>query len=139
MDTKQYLGQIRRLDMMINNKIDELSVLKDMARSISAVKNEERVQSSPNFDKIGDTLCKISEMETEIDNLIDEYVDKKKIISSQIECISNDACYNVLYMRYINMRTFENIADKMNYSFRQVMRIHKRALREFETCHRMSH
>ena len=68
MDTKTYLQQISRLDRMINNKLSEISQLRELAMSVSAVKNEERVQNTPNFDKIGTAYCKIEEMEEKYDN-----------------------------------------------------------------------
>ena len=77
MDTKTYLQQISRIDRKINNKLSEISQLKELSVSISAIKNEERVQTMPNFDKIGTAYCKIEKMEEELDKLIDEYVDKK--------------------------------------------------------------
>ena len=91
MDTKQYLQQISRLDRMIQNKLAEISQLRELAMSVSAVKNEERVQNTPNFDKIGTAYCKIEEMEEKLDKLIDEYVDKKNLIISQIDKIDNEA------------------------------------------------
>ena len=77
MTTKEYLSQISRLDRMIKNKLTELSQLKEMTHGLSAIPNEERVQSTPNFDKIGTAYCKIESMEENIDRLIDEYADKK--------------------------------------------------------------
>ena len=132
MDTKQYLQQISRLDRMINNKLAEISQLRELAMSVSAVKNEERVQTTPNFDKIGTTYCKIEEMEEKLDKLIDEYVDKKNLIISQIDGIENETYYEILFARYIEKKTFEKIADEMTYSFRNVTRLHGRALQEFE-------
>ena len=132
MDTKQYLQQISRLDRMINNKLSEISQLRELAMSVSAVKNEERVQTTPNFDKIGTAYCKIEEMEEKLDKLIDEFVDKKNLIISQIDEIENETYYEILYARYIEKKTFEKIADEMNYSFRNTTRLHGRALREFE-------
>ena len=132
MDTKQYLNQISRLDRMIQNKLAEISQLRELAMSISAVKNEERVQTTPNFDKIGTAYCKIEEMEEKLDKLIDEYVDKKNLIISQIDKIENETYYEILFARYIEKKTFEKIADEMNYSFRNTTRLHGRALREFE-------
>ena len=132
MDTKQYLQQISRLDRMINNKLAEISQLRELAMSVSAVKNEERVQNTPNFDKIGTAYCKIEEMEEKLDKLIDEYVDKKNLIISQIDKIDNEAYYEILFARYIEKKTFEKIADEMTYSWRQVIRLHGRALQEFE-------
>ena len=132
MDTKQYLQQISRLDRMINNKLSEISQLRELAMSVSAVKNEERVQTTPNFDKIGTAYCKIEEMEEKLDKLIDEFVDKKNLIISQIDKIENETYYEILFARYIEKKTFEKIADEMTYSWRQVIRLHGRALQEFE-------
>ena len=132
MDTKQYLNQISRLDRMINNKLSEISQLRELAMSVSAVKNEERVQTTPNFDKIGTAYCKIEEMEEKLDKLIDEFVDKKNLIISQIDKIENETYYEILFARYIEKKTFEKIADEMTYSWRQVIRLHGRALQEFE-------
>ena len=132
MDTKQYLNQISRLDRMIQNKLAEISQLRELAMSISAVKNEERVQTTPNFDKIGTAYCKIEEMEEKLDKLIDEYVDKKNLIISQIDKIENETYYEILFARYIEKKTFEKIADEMAYSWRQIIRLHGGALQEFE-------
>ena len=132
MDTKQYLNQISRLDRMINNKLSEISQLRELAMSVSAVKSEERVQTTPNFDKIGTAYCKIEEMEEKLDKIIDEFVDKKNLIISQIDKIENETYYEILFARYIEKKTFEKIADEMTYSWRQVIRLHGRALQEFE-------
>lgn len=132
MDTKQYLQQISRLDRLINNKLSEISQLKELAYSIKAVTNEERVQTTPNFDKIGTAYCKIEEMEEKLDKLIDEYVDKKNLIISQIDSIENEIYYDILFARYIEKKTFEKIAIDLNYSFRNTTRLHGKALKEFE-------
>lgn len=132
MDTKQYLNQISRLDRMINNKLSEIGQLRELSCSISAVTNEERVQTTPNFDKIGTAYCKIAEMEEKLDKLIDEYVDKKNLIISQIDKIENEIYYDILFARYIEKKTFEKIAADLNYSFRNTTRLHGKALKEFE-------
>lgn len=132
MDTKSYLNQISLLDRKINNKLSELSQLKDLACSLSAVENKERVKSSPDFDLIGKKYAKIDELERTINNLVDEFVDKKAKIISQIDGIEQECYYQVLFARYIEKKTFEKIADEMNYSFRNITRIHGKALREFE-------
>lgn len=132
METKQYLNQISRLDRMINNKLSELAQLKEISCGISAITSEERVQTTPNFDKIGTAYCKIERMEEEINTLIDEYVDKKNKIIEQIDSMENELHYAVLFARYIQKHTFERIATDMNYSFRNTTRLHGKALIEFE-------
>lgn len=132
MDTKQYLSQISRLDLMIKNKITELSNLREMCYGLSAIPNEERVQSTPNFDKIGTVISKLDGLERSIDSLVDEFIDKRSKIISQIDSMEDESMYNVLFARYVEKKTFEKISDEMNYSFKQTTRIHGKALREFE-------
>ena len=132
MDTKQYLGQISRLDRMIKNKMTELSQYRDLIYGLSAVVNEERVQKSPDFDKMTGKVAKVLKIESKIDELIDEYVDKKNLIISQIDSMENETYYEILFARYIEKKTFEKIADEMMYSWRQIIRLHGKALQEFE-------
>lgn len=132
MTTKEYLGQISRLNRMINNKLTEIAQLKDMVVSISASQSGERVQTTPNFDKIGTKYAKIDEMERKIDGMVDELVDKKEKIIQQIDSMEDENTYNILFARYIEKKTFEVIATEMKYSWRQVVRLHGTALKQFE-------
>lgn len=132
MTTKEYLGQISRLNRMINNKLTEIAQLKDMAVSISAPQSCEKVQTTPNFDKIGTKYAKIDEMERKIDGMVDELVDKKEKIIQQIDSMEDENTYNILFARYIEKKTFEVIATEMKYSWRQVVRLHGTALKQFE-------
>lgn len=130
--TKEYLSQISRLDRMIKNKLTELSQLKELSCGLSAIQNEERVQTTPNHDKLGTAYCKIEEMEENLDKLIDEYVDMKNIIIKQIDSIEDETYYDILFSRYIEKKTFEKIATDMHYSFRNTTRLHGKALQAFE-------
>ena len=132
MTTKEYLGQISRLNRMINNKLTEIAQFKDMAASISSPQSGERVQTTPNFDKIGTKYAKIDEMERKIDGMVDELVDKKEKIIQQIDSMEDENTYNILFARYIEKKTFEVIATEMKYSWRQVIRLHGTALKQFE-------
>lgn len=132
MTTKEYLGQISRLNRMINNKLTEIAQLKDMVVSISAPQSGDRVQTTPNFDKIGTKYAKIDEMERKIDGMVDELVDKKEKIIQQIDSMEDENTYNILFARYIEKKTFEMIATEMKYSWRQVVRLHGTALKQFE-------
>jgi hypothetical protein len=132
METKAYLKQIGRLDRMIKNKIIELDQYRDLEYSLGAISNEERVQTTLNPDKFGNRIAKIEEMEKKIDNLIDAYVEKKEIIIKQIDEMENETYYQLLFSRYVEKKTFERIADEMNYCWRQIIRIHGSALQAFE-------
>lgn len=132
MTTKQYLNQIARINRMINNKLAEIYQLKTMVCSISVSANEDKVQSSSDKDKLGSAVAKIVDLENEINKAIDIYVDKKERIVSQIDSIKDIMEYQVLFSRYIEHKTFEQIAEDNDYSVRQILRIHGNALVEFE-------
>lgn len=132
METKEYLQQIGRYDRLINNKLVELAQYRSTACSVSAVKNDERVQSSPRYDTMDKIVSKIEQMENEIDMLVDRYIDNKRIIISQIDSMSDEMTYQILFSRYVEQKTFEKMAIEMNYCYKQVIRRHGKALQEFE-------
>lgn len=132
METKEYLQQIGRYDRLINNKLVELAQYRSMACSVSAVKNDERVQSSPSYDTMDKIVSKIEQMENEIDMLVDRYIDNKRIIISQIDSMSDEMTYQILFSRYVEQKTFEKMAIETNYCYKQIIRRHGKALQEFE-------
>lgn len=132
METKEYLQQIGRYDRLINNKLVELAQYRSMACSVSAVKNDERVQLSPSYDTMDKIVSKIEQMENEIDMLVNRYIDNKQIIISQIDSMSDEMTYQILFSRYVEQKTFEKMAIEMNYCYKQIIRRHGKALQEFE-------
>ena len=132
MDTKQYLSQIERLDKMIQNKLSEIYQLKTMACSVTVSNEKERVQTSSDKDRLGSTVAKIVDLEKETDRLVDSFIDKRNHIISQIDGLDNVDYYNVLSMRYVGRDTYEEIANKTNWSIRKVFSMHGEALKEFE-------
>ena len=132
MKTKDYLSQVSRLNKMINNKLSEIHQLRELSVSISAIGNDEKVQTSPNFDKIGTAIAKIDELENNLDKMIDEYLVKRERIIAQIDTMEEENVYQILFSRYIEKKTFEKIATEMEYSWRQIVRLHGKALQQFE-------
>lgn len=132
METKEYLQQIGRYNRLINNKLVELAQYRSMACSVSVVKNDERVQSSPSYDTMDKIVSKIEQMENEIDMLVDRYIDNKRIIISQIDSMPDEMTYQILFSRYVEQKTFEKMAIEMNYCYKQIIRRHGKALQEFE-------
>lgn len=132
MTTKEYLNQISRLNRMINNKLVEIQQLRDLACSISAINLEDRVQSSPNFDKIGSKMAKIDELERELEESIDSYADIKNQIIEQILMMKSEKHKEILLDKYINFKSISEIAADFNMTERGCKKAHKKAIEEFE-------
>ena len=132
MITKQYLGQIERLDKMIQNKLSEIYQLKTMACSVTVSNDGERVQTSSDKDRLGSTVAKIVDLEKETDRLVDRFVDLKKEIMSIISMIKSERHREILFKKYLEQKSLYEIAEELGMTDRGCKKAHKRALEEFE-------
>ena len=132
MTTKDYLNQISRFNRMINNKLTEITQLRELSCSISAIRNEEKIKSSSDPDKIGSTYAKIDEMERNLDKMIDEYIEKKNLIIGQIDGIEDEKLKKILYLHYIEFISIAKIANILKMTRRGCQKAHGRALIKFE-------
>ena len=139
MTTKDYLNQINRLNMLINNKLLEISQYRELSCSISAVKNEEKVMTSPNQDKIGTNIAKIDEMERKLDEIIDDYIALKEKIKQQINKLPKEKHKIILYEKYIKFKSISGISKKMDMTDRGCKKAHKKALEEFEKINKIQY
>lgn len=143
MTAKEYLNQIKDLEVRIKNKNRDLEQLKELAISIGGFNYKERVQTSKETgDMIGESIARVIDLESEISKDIIKLMEVKQKIYNSIDKIKKTECYEVLYQRYILCKRFEEIAVDMKYDIRQIHRFHGQALKEIEDvieCHRMSH
>ena len=131
--TKEYLGQIRDFKKRVSEKQAEIDTMRESLTSISVNLENERVSSSSDPDKIGSMVSSILDREAELEVLVKRFVEKERIISEQIDGMENYRCREILHWRYVEEKTFEDIsANCMYITFRHAVRLHGRALREFE-------
>lgn len=135
MKTQDYLRQLERLDHMIQNKLSEIIQLKHIAMSITIEPKEVNIQTSSDKDRMGNAVARLVDLEKETNNLVNEYIDKRKHIIEQIDSIKDTNMYHVLSERYIARKDLSVIAVEMGYSFKQICRIHGNALKEFENMY----
>lgn len=127
-DVKRYLQQIRLYDSHINTKLEELQHLKEMVTRITPTLKDDVVSGGNSQDKLADAVVKIVDLEAEIDREIDSYVNAKQEISSVLDGIVDPDQLQVLHKRYVQYKTFEQIACDMNMTYRNVCYIHGKAL-----------
>lgn len=129
---KKYLQQIRLYDARIDTKLEDLHHLKEMATKITPVLKDDVVSGGGNQDKLGDAMAKIIDLEAEINRDVDRYVNAKQEISATLEKISDPDQLKVLHQRYVQYKTWEQIAYDTGFSYRWVCTLHGRALQEIE-------
>ena len=133
MTTKEYLSQIKDMRDRIKEKQAQIDNLRSLLTSISVNTENERVSSSSDPDKIGKMISNILDREAELKVYIDEYLQKEKEISCQIDSLKNPKCRAILHWRYVECARFEDIANVvMQQTTRHILRLHGQALKEFE-------
>ncbi|MBQ2810994.1 MAG: DUF1492 domain-containing protein [Alphaproteobacteria bacterium] len=132
MDAKSFLQQVEMLDAKITNKQIERQQWKDIALGITASIGGERVQSSGSQQKMADAVIKCVDMESEIDNLIDEFIHTKKEIIETIERLYSPTEYKILHLRYIQYISLRDIADNLGREYTWVTTTHGRALKNVQ-------
>ena len=135
MTAKEYLEQVSFLDEEIHTYRSELAELRDFAESIASAGFQSASKSNVPKDKTAETVAKIMELERKIDDRVNRLVELKIQIYYEIDKLPAREEKLLLKYRYLQFHTWEQIAEEMNYSERNVYYIHKRALRTFESLH----
>ena len=129
---KKYLQQIRLYDSHISTKLEDLHHLKEMVTKITSTLKDDVVSGGGNQDKLGDAIAKIVDLEAEIDRDINRYVAAKQKISATLDKLTDPDQLQVLHKRYVQYKTWEQIAYDTGFSYRWVCTLHGRALQEIE-------
>ena len=130
MTAKDYLSQARFLDNRINSKIQQVSSLNELATKCTATISD--MPHSPNSggSTMADAVCKIIDLQEEINKDIDRLVDLKREIMGVIKAVPNVEYQTILEKRYLCFISWEQIAVDMNYSIQHIHRMHSSALKE---------
>jgi DNA-directed RNA polymerase specialized sigma24 family protein len=129
LDAKEFLNQVKKLDLQIKNKLIEKQQWKDIALGITSNMDGDRVQSSGRKTKMADAIDKCVDMEAEIDRLVDKLIDTKKEVIAVIEQLDSPTQYDVLHMIYIQGKSLQEVADSYGMSYDWATTTHGRALK----------
>lgn len=138
MKAKEYLRRAYNLGKFIDASLVELSKLREHCNIIRSLDySKDKIQTSPE-NNMENAIIKLVDMENMINDKIDHLVDLKNEIRINIDKLPDDTDRLVLTYRYICFLSWEEIAVKMGYSYRNIHRVHAKALKDFESWHTMS-
>ena len=151
MTAKEYLDQIRLLNVKIDQKIQEKEELMSLAESRgSQAGDPNKVQTSGSTAGPMRYVDKAVDMESRIDRMIDSYIDLKDTIINQINQLDDPRYIELLSLKYVGRRDeygrihyfrLEEIACTMTkrngepYSYDHINRLHGEALQKFYKQH----
>jgi DNA-directed RNA polymerase specialized sigma subunit len=128
MTAKQWLNRARRIDREIRTLEEVITSTRERLESVTQSYSGDGAQSTKDPHKF-DRLVELESLDNE---KIDEQIQIKTEILEAISQIRDRRQRIVLTEYYLNMKTWEQVAVEINYSWRQVMNIHGRALQEMQ-------
>lgn len=132
MTAKEYLKEIRKMDVSIDQKQIEYDTLKCSRTYVGGMDySAERVQTSPDgagFTRISDRL---TDLQREIDEEIDRWHDMRHERINQIQQLSKTEYVDILFRRYVRYQSLETIASELGFSYNYTCNLHGEALQEF--------
>ena len=138
MTAKDFLNQAHRLDQRIDAKIAQVASLNDLATKCTATLTGMPRNPNSGGSTMADAVCKIIDLQEEINRDIDRLVDLKREIVEVIKAVEDTEYQILLENRYLCFQTWEQIAVDMGYNVRHLYRIHEEALEKVrvpESCH----
>lgn len=130
MDAERYLMQIRKMDMIIDNKMMELERLEALA-VISSSGTGERVQTSVDGDRMVTAVQRIIEKREEINRDIDRLVEVKSEAVMLLEQLAAGE-YDILYTLYVDGMGILEYTKKKGYGRTSAWRLKKRAIKNLQ-------
>lgn len=126
--TKNYLMRAYRVDQRIENKMEQIAALHDLATKATVTYSDMPKPKNRYGSKIEDAVVKIMDLENEINKDVIELVEIKRQIMDSIKAVEDPGLQLLLELRYLNYVGWEQIAVKMNFSIDNVFKLHKKAL-----------
>lgn len=131
MTAKEYLGQINRLKIHIEQlKIEYNMIIEE--RGGRGVSYDEHIDSGGLSDTCFTNVSKQIEMEARIEDAMDRLIVKRHEIIQEIQQLEDERHVKILYKRYVEMKTFEQIATELSYDYHWTCKLHGYALKEFD-------
>lgn len=132
MTAKAYLEQIGRLDRQIDSKLVILSSLEANATRTTAAMEGEAVSHTRNVHALQDTIARIIDLRQEIDADTDALVDLRDEARHIIERLDDASCQTVLTLRYVWLKSWDDVAASLSYNLRSVYKVRDRALAKLD-------
>lgn len=126
-ETFDYLMQVRKKDNAIRRMTMKCEELRSCLLPGAIRYDKDRVQSSPE-DKVSEILCKVADLEAQIEQFQQEKAMLIIEIGDAIELLEDDNEKTVLTEFYIGRVPMSRVANDVSYSIQHAYRLRKRGV-----------
>ncbi len=130
MKIRELLVKHGELDRAIKVKLEVVQELKALATKVTA--SVFSGGGSGHSDRVGRTTARIVDLENEVNEDIDRFVEIKAELHGIISALENERDRLVIERRYILGESWERVAENMGYSPRHIKRLHNQIIEKLE-------
>ena len=132
MRAKAFLREYERAEKRVKEIQRRLEDLEDQCTNVTMALDSDRVQTSPQPDKIGRVVAMKVDLTEKLVEAEADALDTMNRIYEVLNQIEDPDYQRLLRLRYIKCLKWEDITDQMHYEVRNIFYIHGRALVEVE-------
>lgn len=129
MNAKEYLSQAMHIDQRISSKLEQVMKLREAATKATATLSDMPRPDSPHIQAMESTICKIVDLEREINEDVDRLIDLKAEARRVINRLADPDQQLILELRYLCYKQWVEIMADLSISETSVYRIHGEALK----------
>ncbi len=129
-EKRAILERYQSLDREINWSLERMAQWKAFSTRVTAGYSATAGRTSGHADRIQLSYDKLEALTEKINADIDRLVDLRTGLEQAVSRIPEATARILLWERYINGKTWEQVAEALCYCTKQVMRIHAKALQE---------
>lgn len=132
MTAKEYLQQLRMLDIKIRHRKEQVEELRALAMCLGSFASDgDRVQTSGSGDRMSEQVARYVDLQAEVEEMIRGYTERKDRIIREIHELSDARYVEVLFKRYVEFKRLDVIASEMGYTYEWIRMVHGHALQAF--------
>ena len=130
MDAKEYLKLAWKVDQQIDDKIEQINILKELSEKTTAVLSDMPGKSTRNIHSREEVIARMMDSEESLNQEVLKLIEIRENVRAAIAGVENVECRMLLEERYLCYHGWNEIAEDMGYSLDNVYKLHRKALKE---------
>lgn len=131
MKAKEYLSQLRLLNIKVDQRMKELSEMRERVSILTGIDySKDRIQVTPTTGN--KQIEELVDFEKTIIDMVQRETRLKHKVIGEIQQLENPIHVDLLFRIYVEDNDLQEIADDMGYTYNYVCTVHGNALNDFQ-------
>ena len=133
---EKYLKKVSMMKKRLLLVEDELEVVNGLLTKVtSGPLQQDVVMTSRDLTKQENLIVELSELKDKYNNMFEEYKVAREEVVGKILELENPVYSIILYYRFIEEKKFDEISERIGYTYRWTQELYQRSVKEFALKH----